>query len=185
MRAVWLSVPEAFLEERRRLGHDKKDELWDGELHMVPPPSSRHVLLWYELLDALAPIAKRHGLRPVPDSAGLFGPGDNWRIPDGMLVRPEMISDRGVEHAELVIEVLSPDDESYAKLPWYAQIQIPEVWIIDPGTRALEVYALVAGTQRLLRATTSGVVSPLLGIRLEVVAGPKLRLHDGDTFTDV
>jgi hypothetical protein len=29
MQALWLEVPEKFLEERWRLGHDKKDELWD------------------------------------------------------------------------------------------------------------------------------------------------------------
>lgn len=38
MRAVWIGVPDRFLEERHRLGHDKQDELWEGVLHMVPPP---------------------------------------------------------------------------------------------------------------------------------------------------
>ena len=36
MRAVLLEVPEAMLDERRRLGHDGRDEMWDGVLHMVP-----------------------------------------------------------------------------------------------------------------------------------------------------
>ena len=37
-------------------------------------------------------------------------------------------------HAELVVEIRSPNDESYDKLPFYAACKIPECWIIDPVT---------------------------------------------------
>jgi hypothetical protein len=33
-----LDAPQAMLDERRRPGHDVRDEMWDGVLHMVPPP---------------------------------------------------------------------------------------------------------------------------------------------------
>ncbi|HET9253937.1 MAG TPA: Uma2 family endonuclease [Pseudonocardiaceae bacterium] len=36
MRAVLLEVPESMLAERRRLGLDGRDEVWDSVLHMVP-----------------------------------------------------------------------------------------------------------------------------------------------------
>jgi len=36
MRAVMLDVPEALVEERRRLGIDGFDEMWEGELHSIP-----------------------------------------------------------------------------------------------------------------------------------------------------
>ena len=184
MRAVWLSVPESFLEERRRLGHDRWDELWDGELHMVPPPSSRHALVARDLFVALIPIARRLGLEFFQEG-GLYGPGQNWRIPDVVLVRPEHMSERGLEAAELVIEVLSPHDESRQKMPWYATVGVKETWLVHPSTRLIEVYTLVERTWHMVAATSCGIVSPLLGIRVEVVAGPKLRLHDGDSFTDV
>ncbi len=38
MRAVLLEVPEAMLAERRRLGLDGRDEMWNSVLYMVPPP---------------------------------------------------------------------------------------------------------------------------------------------------
>ena len=38
-------VPEDFLEERRRLGIDVRDELWEGVVHLVPPPASAHARL--------------------------------------------------------------------------------------------------------------------------------------------
>ncbi|MEO8843780.1 MAG: Uma2 family endonuclease, partial [Kofleriaceae bacterium] len=145
MRAVWLEVPESFLEERRRLGHDKKDELWDGVLHMVPPPSSRHQRVSIDLLVALADIARRLGLEFWSDSTGLFGPGENWRIPDVTFARPDQASERGLESAELVVETLSPNDESRKKLPFYARIGVREVWLVDPATRVVEIFALQAG----------------------------------------
>jgi hypothetical protein len=39
MRAV---VPESLLSERRKLGHDRFDEMLEGELHMLPPPNFEH-----------------------------------------------------------------------------------------------------------------------------------------------
>ena len=176
MQALWLEVPENFLEERRRLGHDKKDELWDGVLHMVPPPSSRHQRIAIDLLLALHAIARRFGLEPWSDSTGVFGPGENWRIPDATFARPDQRSERGLESAELVIEVLSPNDESRKKLPYYASTGVREVWIVDPVTKVVEIFA---GT-----TAVRGGVSTVLGVRLETVGG-NLRIHDGDTFTDV
>jgi hypothetical protein len=31
-----------LLERRKRFGQDRKDEVWEGVLHMVPAPSHRH-----------------------------------------------------------------------------------------------------------------------------------------------
>ena len=44
-----LDVPESLLDERRRLGLDVFDEVWEGVLHMVPPPSGEHQRLELEL----------------------------------------------------------------------------------------------------------------------------------------
>ncbi|CAN5572935.1 hypothetical protein BH11MYX1_BH11MYX1_20110 [soil metagenome] len=192
MNAVWLQVPEAFLEERRRLGHDKKDELWDGVLHMAPSPSGPHQRVSIDLLVALVPIARRLGLQYWADPTAIFGPGENWRIPDSVLARPEHASERGLEGAELVVEVLSPHDESRAKLPWYASVGVREVWLVEPRTRVVEVFALCATTADpavevyvVVEPRDGAVTSPLLGVRLEVIAGPLLRIHDGSTQTDL
>jgi hypothetical protein len=42
MRVVMLDAPQELLDERRRLGQDVRDELWDGVVHMVPPPCDAH-----------------------------------------------------------------------------------------------------------------------------------------------
>jgi hypothetical protein len=43
-----LEAPQALLDERRRLGLDRRDEMWDGVLHVVPPPKDAHQSLGAE-----------------------------------------------------------------------------------------------------------------------------------------
>ncbi len=178
------AVTDAFLEERRRRGQDKKDELWDGVLHRVPPPASRHGSVTSALHHALYAIAARREWRAFCDGTGVFAPradGADYRIPDVSIVRPEQVSVRGVEGAVLVVEVLSPRDESRAKLPFYAARQIPEVWLLDPMTYALELLALEGETYAPVPATVDGWTSPQLGITLVRPPGTGLVLVDGDT----
>ena len=166
-----------FLEERRRLGHDRKDEVWDGVLHMVPPPSFKHQELDSELLVTLAPLVKRRGLKIVPE-AGLFLRHDEYRVPDLMVLDPKYIVERGVDHrAELVIEILSPNDESRQKFGFYAKCNVSEFWLIDPITRAFEIYVLRGGTYFAVADDAGVTRAPLLDLKLSVVDGPKLRIE--------
>ena len=174
-----LEVPEELLEDRRRKGLDKRDEVWDGVLHMVPPASGPHQLVGSNLLVVLARIATRHGLQVVYE-IGLFDPAkgpSNYRVPDLVLVAPERILERGIDgEATLVVEILSPGDESRDKLPFYARMGVREVWLLHPKTRAIEVFTLREGT--LVPLTGEVIVSPALGVSLATVDG-KL-LIDGD-----
>ncbi len=186
MRAIWLEVPESFLEERRRYGQDKKDELWDGVLHMVPPPKFVHEDVVTRLVIAFTAIAERRGLRCV--TAGVFRGDKNYRVPDLTLGKPEHVSERGFEGAELIIEVLSPNDESRDKLPFYASVGVREVWLIEPRTRTTELLALRDDHYAPVPWIAGRARSPVLGIELELVAtaeGPTLELHDGCEVTIV
>ncbi len=187
MRAVWLGVPEEFLEERHRLGHDRRDELWEGELHMVPPGSYVHGSIATGLVVALSSLLRQRGLIVRSSEIGLFEPGTNksYRVPDVTVARSEQVSARGFEGAVLVIEVLSPDDESREKFPFYARVGVEEVWLIEPNTRALEVHALREGTYEPVAFVDGRVRSPAFGISLEVITGPLLQLRDGERIEDV
>ena len=179
-------VPESLLEERRRLGLDKADEMWEGVLHMVPTPFTPHQRVNTDLLVVPAPLAKARGLLPWGDSTSLFRPGadDDYRVPDQTYARPELTSERGVEGpASLVVEVRSPRDETDEKLDWYAARGVDEVLVVHPETRAVELSARRG--ERLERVEPDaggGVVPRALGVRLETVAGPLLRATwDGGT----
>lgn len=179
MQGVLLEVPEALLEQRRRTGVDRFDECWDGVLHMPPPPNELHGSFGTDLLFVLVPIARRRGLRPYGDGTGLFRSGDDYRVPDQQYVRPEQRSARGVElPAELVVELRSPHDETYAKLDWYAAGGVREVLIVDPPTRAVELFVLRDGRLLPLSPDADGAVrSAVLGVTFRTAAGPVLRVE--------
>ena len=168
-----LEVPEALLADRRWKGTDRWDEMWEGEMHMVPPPSERHQDVAGRLYRVLAPLAEARGMLAHYET-GLFRPGvdNDWRVPDQTYARPELRSERGIEGAaSLVVEVLSPGDETYAKLDWYAAVGVGEVLVIDPDTRRVELFANRDGRMEAVEPVAIGS----LGVRAETVEG-KLRL---------
>jgi Uma2 family endonuclease len=184
MRAVWIDVPEWFLEERRRLGHDRKDELWDGVLHMVPPGSFAHGSVIGGLTVALDAIARRRGMRAYPSELGVFEHDTNYRVPDITIVRPEHCTERGLIGAELVVEVLSPHDESREKQPFYAARGIRESWIVAPRTRVVEMSEL--REEQYVRI--DGHRSPTFGIdvtTIETPDGPRIHICDGEHLAEV
>jgi Uma2 family endonuclease len=185
MRAVMLEVPEELLEDRRRRNADRRDEVWEGVLHMVPQPTTTHVRIQAALRDALKQIIAPRGLEAWTE-LGIRDLADpqSYRVPDVSVTRAEFLSERGIEgRAELVIEVLSPNDESREKLPFYARQEVQEVWLIDPKTRAIEVFALRLDHYEPVGAKDGVIRAPSLGLELEVIAGPRLRIRSGsDTF---
>jgi Uma2 family endonuclease len=131
---------DALLERRERLGLDHRDEVWEGVLHMNPPPSYKHERVSSSLHRLLGPYADAAGLEIV----GTVGIGvkDNNRVPDLTLQRPQDAAPQWQQTAALVIEIVSPNDESYEKFSFYAAHKIDEVLIVDPAKRSVEWLAL-------------------------------------------
>jgi Uma2 family endonuclease len=72
---------------------------------------------------------------------GFFLADDDYRVPDLAVYRPDQASSRGLEaRAELVIELVSPGDESRAKLPWYLAYDVREVILVDRDSLAVDLY---------------------------------------------
>lgn len=148
MRTVVLDPPtsgfEALLERRRRSGLDRLDEVWDGVLHMAPAPLGEHADIKQQLAELLGPRARAAGLWPTMGEFNLGDSDDNFRVPDGGLHRERL---RGAWHhtAALVVEIASPNDESWEKLPFYAAHGVDEVLIVDPGKRVVHWLGLRDG----------------------------------------
>lgn len=128
----------AWLKQRHALGQDSHDEVWEGSLHVVPIAHSRHGDVQMQLVELLGPRARRAGLRSVGEvNIGLSR--SDFRVPDLTFIR-------GREHAvylptaAIVVEVVSPGDESYAKLGFYFARGVDEVLIVDPLRRTVEWY---------------------------------------------
>ena len=183
-------VPPALLEERRRLGLDLFDEMWEGVLHMNPPPLGDHQGLSSELFLVLGVVAKGCGLEPRMET-GYYAAPDDWRVPDHAYARAQHLIREGMSRAELVIEFRSPHHETYEKLPWYARHGASEILVIHPPSRAVELYFVIDGRPELVHPGPEGAVQlkSLGDTRLETVTTPSgLRLRvtapDGTT-TDV
>ena len=139
---------EALLERRRRLGQDLFDEVWEGVLHMNPAPHSRHGRLEWQLAGLLAPLADDAGLRAL----GQFNLGEegDYRVPDGALVRPGPDAVY-LPTAALVLEIVSPGDETWEKLGFYAAHGVEELLIVDPQEKTVSWMGLEAGEYKHLK----------------------------------
>ena len=125
---------EQLLQRRRRWGADTRDEVWQGVLHMNPAPHGRHAKLQAQVLRMVGPHADAADLTVV----GEFNLGDanDYRVPDGGLHRPG--PDRlCYPTAALVIEIVSPGDETWDKLDFYAAHQVDELLIVDSAKQTV------------------------------------------------
>ena len=164
MRVVFLEAPQQLLAERRRLGLDGRDEMWEGELHMVPPPEFRHQRRESRLLRTLGPVADGAGLEVVAET-GLYAAEDSWRVPDLVVVRAEQVSRRGVEGgAVMAVEIRSPGDETDAKVPFYERFGVEELLIIDRDPAATELFRLRDGSLEAVPADEAGWRTCSLGV---------------------
>src|SRR5690348_15956040 len=139
---------EALLERRRRLGQGLFDAGGAGALHMNPAPHSRHGRLEWQLGGILAPLAATAGLRVL----GQFNLGDegDYRVPDGALVRPGPDAVY-LPTAALVLEIVSPGDETWEKLGFYAAHGVEELLIVDPQGKTVSWMGLEAGEYKHLK----------------------------------
>lgn len=108
--------------------------MWEGEYHVAPAPHGRHAAVDHQLARILGPVA---------DQAGLTGAGplnigvaDDYRVPDQAYLRDPALS-AFHPSAAVVVEILSPGDETLAKLPFYFRQGVEEVLLVDVTERAV------------------------------------------------
>lgn len=146
---VIIDPPASVLAERERLGLDHHDEVWDGEYHMVPNPNVPHQRIEKALVLAFDHLASDHGLELLLE-VNLLASEElgfhDFRVPDAVIFGPEEEGAAGiVGPARLVVEVRSPGDESFKKLPFFERLGVGEVLIIDRDTKVVRRWELVEG----------------------------------------
>ena len=154
MKAVILEVNDEELARRRLTGIDRFDEMWEGVLHMAPAPMYEHQRMVAELDRFLGPLCQHHGRGVLAVQINVFNEASappDYRIPDLTFVaagREHVIARDGVRGGgpDAVIEVRSPEDETYDKFPFFAQLGVREVIVVHRDTKQLEIYRL-AGSQ--------------------------------------
>jgi Uma2 family endonuclease len=137
------------------LEEDDLRELIDGELMEVEVPRWKHEWIVGRLvilLDAWAQAGR--GGRVVPsgyklrisDSRGVMPDVQFYRLGNDAPLDQEDGLVRG--RPDLVVEVVSPSSQRYdrvIKLRWYAELGIPEYWLVDGAAHTLECLVLRDG----------------------------------------
>lgn len=148
---------KSVLRRRRGLGLDRYDEVWNGVHVMNAMPNNEHQLLVLRLSFVLETLIGDPGLGKVLPGANVSdrqsGWKKNYRCPDVLVfLAGNPATDCGdFWHGgpDLAVEILSPNDRSRQKLPFYAAIGTREVLLIDRHPWRLEHYRLKAQELRL------------------------------------
>ncbi len=111
---------------------------------MVPAPSFAHARITQLLAEVLGPLATAAGLVPAMGEFNLGDSEHDFRVPDGGLHRSGAAG-VWLSTAALVVEIVSPGDETWDKLPFYAAHQVDELLIVDPQKRTVAWLALERG----------------------------------------
>ena len=135
------------------MGADRRDEVWEGVLHMAPAPSAPHARLAARVLVLLAPSAEAAKLEPSTDFN--LGDANDYRIPDAGLL-PRSALGVYVPTAPLVVEIVSPGDETSEKVHFYSAHRVDELLIVDPAEHSVEWFALEQGAYTAIER--SGVI---------------------------
>lgn len=137
----------ALLERRRMAGVDRLDEVWQGVRHMVPGPSFEHARIATQLTLLLDPPSRHAGLLLAMHEFNLGDSEHDFRVPDGGLHQPGAAG-VWLPTAAIIVEILSPGDETWQKLPFYAAHSVDEVLIVDPDARTVTWLGLHHGDYR-------------------------------------
>ena len=139
---------EAYL----ALSTNRLIELSEGRLELLPMPSERHQRIVRFLFLMFYAFVSKEKLGEV-----FFAPlkiklwDGKFREPDILFMTNENAEKRGDQFwrgADLVVEVISPDDpdrDVVTKREEYAEAGIPEYWLVDPRDASITVYVLPEG----------------------------------------
>ena len=137
----WLTMPEV---------QDATEEVVNGEIRVMPPAKLIHALIIDSLYYAIVTQIDRSKVRVLASSAGLVVRKHplTSRVPDiAIFDLSTMVEADGYVHSapQLIVEVLSPANtrrDRAGELADYAALGVPEVWVVSPEARTVEVLRL-------------------------------------------
>ena len=147
-----LILPNANLKElireRRRNGHGRFDEVWNGVYVMSPIANNDHqwiasklTIILYQALGAIAEqrIFAGANISDQPDDWT-----KNYRVPDVAVFLPGNSAEDRDTHwfggPDLAIEIISKGDRSRKKFGFYARVGVRELLLVDRFPWRLELY---------------------------------------------
>ena len=147
------SLEERPRAEREASGADRFDEVWEGIYMMAPMPNNEHQQIVTRLSSILQEVVGWSGQGEVCAGVNLSAAEEDWktdyRVPDiAVFLSDTAAINRGTHWqgaADFLVEVISPDDRTREKLPFYASLGVRELLLIDRDPWSVELYRLGDG----------------------------------------
>ena len=187
-------VTREMIRERRALGQDRHDEVWDGIYIMPPLPTNLHQSLVQRNAVIVQSVVPEDAV--VQPGANVSDRRKNWkknyRVPDVLVVlKHGRAVDCGTHWyggPDLLIEITSPGEDIFEKLPFYAGIQVREVLILHQNSREVQLFRLHGDELLAVDPTTwekqewlKSEVLPLAYRRMQVRgSGPRVMVRRTD-----
>ena len=132
------------------LPEEKRYEIMEGELFMVPAPDFYHQIVSGNIEFPLMEFVKKRNLGIVVDApVDVVLSSEDVLQPDILFItreRRHIITKKNVSGApDLVIEILSPSTQERDKLvkrDIYSKYGVKEYWIVDPVGKNIEVMTI-------------------------------------------
>jgi Uma2 family endonuclease len=138
------------------------DEVWQGVYVMAPLANNEHQFLGLELATIARTVVVEADNGVVYLGVNVSdreeGWRDNYRIPDvAVFLKRSAAKDCGTHWVggfDFGIEIVSPDDQAREKIPFYGQIGVRELLIVDRDPWSLELYSSREGKLELVGRST-------------------------------
>jgi Uma2 family endonuclease len=156
-------LEENLIEARKRTDADRWDEVWEGVYVVSPQPNNEHQKIIFRLGAILEEVIDRAELGTAFPGVNLSDQEEDWkynyRAPDiAVFLKTGKAVDcdtfwRGP--ADFLVEIVSPYDSTYEKIPFYDKLGVVELLIVDRDPWKLELHTRIGG--RLQKAGESNL----------------------------
>jgi Uma2 family endonuclease len=186
--AMYIENPEleeGLIAQRQAWDVDKHDEVWAGVYFMPPMANDDHQDIVFEFSVIFGESVSKPGRGKVRPGINLAASAENWkddyRVPDVVV----FLADTAAENhdafwtgaADFIVEITSPRDRTYEKIPFYSRIGVCELLIFNRQTWVLELHRHQDGSlQRIGESTVvrpDVLVSEKLPLEFRLIAGEK------------
>ena len=143
-----LMLADQLRKEREASDGAQHDEMWDGVYVMSPLPNNEHIEICAELWLVFRTVLRENRAGITYNGLNVSDREEGWtrnyREPDvAVFLVGNPAKNCGTHWCggpDLLVEVLSPNDLAYQKMPFYASIGVREVLIVDRDPWSLELY---------------------------------------------
>jgi len=183
-----------LIRQRKKLGHNRYDEVWEGVYIMPSVPSLEHQEIVADCVAILTEVVKNERKGNVYPGANVSDRPKTWkknyRVPDVVVLLTESQARKFENHIfggpDFLIEIRSPKEDPDKKLPSYSKIAVGELLIVDRDSREPSLLRHDGHDLVPVKPTSSGerwlesAVLPLAFRRGGTKAKPKLEIKRTD-----